>query len=377
MGIPTRMAAATSRLAAAAITLAGPMVLLAAHSDRGPWLKGHEPLAFSLIAGFPLAFSVCSSLAIGVASPATSLARVLSCAIGAAAVFVLCALAAVPMMYGLAESRPCAGVAFSLLLAVVIAPAAAFQVWFLPVPGYRPWQFITLLLGAGSVAIASLSSGDVCSDVPLIPAKIWEAWPAILAALPAAGLVAIAARPVRPARAILLFLLAVLPFYVVKASYDGARYNVRTALTWPMRVWTDFIGWPERNALIQRVTARHDGAPVRIGEHWYRFTRVALWNPFTATVRRPDRVVAVQVAIPVEDIDLQEARLGKQASIELHITPVKNAPRGVPSVNDLTIATTDEDLAISIVAPRGREIDRQAVRDKIRRFIQASRVQPG
>lgn len=370
-------AVAGARLAAGFITLAGPALVLTAHSDRGPWANETlESTVFSLMSGLPLAFVFGSTLALGIAAPATSILRLLQLSSGTVTVLIISGAAAFPVMYGLGESRTCFGVSFALLLTVVTIPAAAIQVWSQPVPDHRAWQFSSLILGAGGAVIiaAASSSSGFCAGPPTIPSKVWESWPAILALFPTAALVMKAARPVHPLRAALLLLLATLPFYTAKAVFDSRQRDGLQVVVWPARVVAEFISWSERSAVIKDVTSLRLGRPIRIGEHWYQFNRVGLWNPFVGMKRWPNRVVGAQIDIPVEDIELPEARIGNSRWIQLNIDSGPNALRNAAAHNELYITAADEDLSIKIISPRDRELDRNAVREKLRRFIQSART---
>lgn len=363
-----------TRLVALVILVTGPALVLLADSDRGPWDGGL--FVYSLVPGFPLVALFCSALAFGLALPTTSIARQIAVALGAPAVLLICGFAALPILYGLGESSEfCSGPHSSIILAALILPAAAFQVWHLPVRDHRLWQFLALVTTSTGMLFAALAQQDICTTSPQVPARIWEHWPAILALIPAALLASKTAMPAAPSRMAALLLVAILPFYGIKAYYDLSQRGVGQALAWPVRVWQEFVGWPERDALIEKATVFRPGIPIRIGQHWYQFGKVGLWNAHPLPVRKPDRVGSVQVDVPADDVGLSGIAV-RDGWVQLHIAVARDANSPDQLDDGSYLRLSDEDLLVSVLVPRGRTLDRNAAQSELRRFIRAARVSP-
>lgn len=374
--MPPPCSRVSAKLAAILIALVGPAVVIAMQSDHGPWTPSGERLLFATVFGLPAVTLFSSTLAFGLAGPVITLWRLVGVALGTVAAFLAGGVLSLPLLYGLSESRTCFGAWTSAMSALLALPPAILHVWARPIPGRRGLQLLAQVAAVGGAsAISAATDGTpFCQRPPSVPEELWSTWPAILGVLPAAGLAAAMARPVRIPRGALLLALTALPPYLAKASYELDEVDAVPALLWPARVHERFIGWRERNALIKEVTSIRRGQPVRLGAHLYMFGRVGLWNPFLdMKMRRPDKITGVQVDIPIEDIGLPEIRIANLHWIQLNIGVGRTSREPGPS-SDRYIATIDEDLSIFVVIPSIGTFDREVVRDKIRRYIQAARA---
>jgi len=370
-----------SRVLAAVTVIIGPALLVFGRSDLGPWTPWSETVLLSV----PFAFHAFAAfgyvVATGVTRSDASALRTTIAAIGCLLIpFVTFALS-LPLLFGLGESDSGNDLAAGIGCGVLALPTAAFQVLvtrrriavsileFLSHPGTT----------GGAVLVGwflSQPSGHPIAE------RIFAGWPILLALTPFVALAVVGATAVPLRRLASACVLAAIPIYFGMTILDIKDGRGAEAVLWPARVWRDFINVDEHLALIRAVTTIHPGVPVRIGEYWYRFEHPSIENawPPPSNVRRPDRIVFLQLDIPADDLDLPEMRITGdhvQLNIATASLPFGDSTRS-PEVLERGgyVAIADRDLIVHVVAPRNRDIDRTAVREKLRRFIRNARVEP-
>lgn len=257
-------------------------------------------------------------------------------------------------------------------MAVLALPTALFQVSVLRDRySARFLQILAHLIAASGVVLAAnwLASEDQ---------QLYSIMPALIVLIPFVALAMRGATPQASWRLVLACILGLLPVYIAKTMLDARTETMERAATWPARVNRDYVSPAERNGLIKRVTTIRPGVPVRIGEHWYRFKRIGFQNPRAGVVRSPDRITYLQLDLPAEDLDLRE--IAPRDHVQLNITLVnEDEAHDVKTrieKNPTWIAIVERDLLIHIFVSPKLEIDHNVVREKIRRFIQAARVDP-
>lgn len=359
-----------SRTAAATAVLTGPLLLVYGRSDLGPWSHFAERLLWSVpfsFFGFAVAGYV---LAKGLLGESRSVARTSAVAAGCVVVVSVTPLLAFPLLFGLGEA--CNLWLSLVVLTILLAPAAAFQ-RLLPAYRTNAWiEFLACLIaGVGASLIGSLIvAPSSCGSIGDYKSYLMDGWPMLFATLPLVVLAVREADAVPIRLPVLAFILAALPPYAAKTIIDYQKAKSWTAILWPQEVWSDFISTAERNAEFQRVNRILPGVPARIGEHWYRFQRMGLQNPMMGNQRRFDRINAIQLDIPADDLDLWEKPI-LERWFQLNIGRRTGEPR--PDDNS-TITVSFADLSIQVVVPRGRTIDREEVRRKITRFMENAQV---
>ena len=263
-------------------------------------------------------------------------------------------------------------------MALFAVPTAVFQVFALPDRGTsRLLQVVAHISVAGaSFMVAAYAVGSPCGVIGLRQPHVFSAWPALFALLPFVALAVRVAKPQAAWRLGLALVLAVLPVYAAKTRIDARLEDTQQAVRWPMRVYSDFMSTADHYALWRRVSTIRPGVPVRIGEHWYRFERIGFQNPIsTPPMRRPDRILTLQLDVPADDLDLREVViLAGRVQLNICATTSTRCAPFMTEPSPKTVIARDRDLSISVVVPLG-EINRDAVRDKIRRFIQKARVE--
>jgi hypothetical protein len=254
------------------------------------------------------------------------------------------------------------------------APAAALQTVILRTSTSKSVSefFAYLAVSAGAIVLgAAFVTGSQCGGLPQHPNAMFESWPILFATMPLVLLAMREAAPASAGRLILAAALVLAPLYATKAVLDFHRTGNWTAALWPATVWTDFIGSEERYALFRKVATIYPGVPVQIGEHWYQFRRLKFQNPMWGRERRPDRITAIQLSLPADDLDLRDLAIIDD-EIQLNIgTRGRGEPfAGSPS----TVQAIFADLTITVFLPRGRQFDHEDVRRKIVRFMQGAQV---
>lgn len=357
-----------TRLAAAFTVIVGPALLIYAAADIGPGSGWIGRNGWPWPSGFQAAAAFGYTLAIGLLGAQYGVLRTLTAAIGCIVLPFATGVLGSVLLFGVTPSS-WASAAWVSLFAL---PTALFQVLVLRNRySVRFLEILAHVIATGGVMIIMSLFYQRSSQ------GLFSAWPALLTALPFVALATWRLGPQVPWRFGLSCLLALLPVYTVKTAIDARSEPIAWAATWPVRLYSEYISPAERDAIIKQVTAIRPSVPVRIGEHWYRFERIG----FRASVRanniwRPDRILSVQLDIPVADIDLRE--IAFRDHVQLNIIAVTD---GRPAQTTewiekfgTQVAIRDRDLLISVVVPRKSNIDREAVRDKIRRFIENSRV---
>lgn len=352
-------------------------MLVYGRSDLGPW----SPWSESVLLSAPVAFYAFAAfgyvLATGVTRADASMPRTATAAVGCLVIPFVTFKLSLPLLFAIGEngSYLAGGIAFGVLA----LPTAAFQVLVtrrgITVSLLEFFSYVCATAGTFLVRwILSWPLGDPDAD------RIFGDWPFLLTLAPFVALAASQATVVPSWRSAWACLLAAIPIYSAMAILDiKDRRGVEAAL-WPARVWSDFISTNEQLALAEAVTTIRPGIPVRIGEHWYRFehSKVAVAWPPPLLVRRPDRIIFLQLDVPADDVDLTEMRIIDDY-VQLDITTASLPSR--LSADELErggtyVAISDLDLIVSVVAPRNRDIDRTIVRNKLRQFIQNARVEP-
>jgi hypothetical protein len=361
-----------SRLAAAVLVLAGPVLFVYGRSDIGPWSSIRENLLWSVPWAFFASAAAGYAVVKGLLGKTPALPRTL--------LAILCVFVALPILFGIflpllfGLGVACNVWAAAVILPLMTAPAAALQVFILRSRTSRPVIefFAYLAVSCGAILLgAAFVPGARCGDLPNYQIDMFQSWPILFATIPLAILAMREAAPVSAGRLILAAALALSPLYLTKAALDLHRTGNWNAALWPANVWTDFIGAHERNALFKKVTTIYPGVPVRIGEHWYQFQNIGFQNPMRGNERRPDRINAIQLDIPADDLDLRDLIITGQ-HIQLNIGTLHPGQSVTDSPS--TVQTAFTDLTISVVLPRGREIDREDVRRKLLRFMQNAQV---
>jgi hypothetical protein len=362
-----------TRIVAAIAVIAGPALLIYAGSDLGPWSRWPEQLMWSVPFGLYATAAFGHSLAIGLLGGRYGVLRTF---VAAAGCLIVAVVSIVPVLVVLHDPGCHLWMATGIM-ALYAIPTTLFQVFALPDRTVSRWlQAAAHIVAAGaSFPLAAYAVGSPCGVVGLRQPHVFAAWPALLALLPLAALAVRAARPQLPWRLGVACLLSILPVYSGKAYIDTRERSTREALRWPMRVPSDFISPADHYALFRRVSTIRPGVPVRIGAHWYRFERFGFQNPVaTPPVRRPDRILMLQLDVPAEDLDLQELAM-KNGHVQLNMHVTENSKQSTMIERSKTsVAIRELDLVIFVAATRDREIDRDAIRSKIRRFIQNARL---
>lgn len=362
----------TSRVAAAALVLAGPALLVYGRSDLGPW----SSLADNLLWSVPWAFFALAAAgyaaAKGLLGEAPSLPRTLIAILSA--LVVAPGLPAIfwPILFGLGEACNVWGT--TVFLTLMTAPAAALQTVILRTSTSKSVTefFAYLAVSAGAIVLgAAFVTGSQCGGLPQYPNAMFESWPILFATMPLVLLAMREAGQASAGRLILAAVMALAPLYVTKAVLDFHQTGNWTAALWPATVWTDFIGSEERYALFRKVATIYPGVPAQIGEHWYQFRRLKFQNPIWGNERRPDRITAIQLSVPADDLDLRDLIIIDD-EIQLNIgTRRRGEPfAGSPS----TVQAKFADLTITVILPQGRQFDHEDVRRKIVRFMQGAQV---
>jgi hypothetical protein len=361
----------TSRAVAVVIVIAGPALLLYARSDLGPWSPWPERTIFSVPYGF-FACAVSSyALALGSVAPEIRALRVVVAALGCLLVTLGSAVAASPLFFGMSDAP------FWMLLTMVgisALPAAIIQP---VVMGSRIKMGIVEIIAHVLVMIGAFLIQARLPGGILIPVeRIFGSWPLLLALTPYVALCVVRATGISGARLALAIILGLAPVYEAKAAFDFRQGYGLQALVWPLRIPGDFIGHTDPQALIKKVTTISPGVAVRIGEHWYKFDRIGFQNPRSTTQRRPDRIAFAQIDIPADDLDLREiAILGDKVQLN-----IRSSSPALPSMESGSrspyIAIREGDLEIYVVAPQRSDVDRELVREKLRRFMRNARVDP-
>jgi hypothetical protein len=370
-----------SRVLAAVTVIIGPALLVFGRSDLGPWTPWSETVLLSV----PFAFHAFAAfgyvVATGVTRADASVLRATVAAIGCLLIpFVTFALS-LPLLFALGESGSGNNLAAGIAFGVLALPTAAFQV--LVTPRKIAVSILAFLSHPGTTGGAVLVSW-FRSQPPGEPIaeRIFAGWPILLVLTPFVALAVVGASAVPLRRLASACVLAAIPIYFGMTILDIKDGRGAEAALWPARVWRDFISVDQHLALIKAVTTIHPGVPVRIGEYWYRFEHPGVENawPPPSSVRRPDRIIFLQLDIPADDLDLPEMRITGdhvQLNIAMASLPFGNGTR---SPGELErggyVALADRDLIVYVVAPRNRDIDRTEVREKLRRFIRNARADP-
>jgi hypothetical protein len=229
-----------------------------------------------------------------------------------------------------------------------------------------------LAVPCGAILLsAAFVTDSRCGGLPQYQIGMFQSWPILFATMPLVLLAMREAAPTSAGRVILAAAMALAPLYVTKAALDFHRTGNWIAALWPARVWTEFIGAQERNALFKKVATIYPGVPAQIGEHWYQFQRIKFQNPMWGSERRPDRITAIQLSIPADDLDLRDLIIiGQEIQLNIGTLGRREPFAGSPS----TVQATFADLTITVILPRGREFDHEDVRRKLVRFMQNARV---
>jgi hypothetical protein len=370
-----------SRVLAAVTVIIGPALLVFGRSDDGPWTPWSETVLLSV----PFAFHAFAAfgyvVATGVTRADTSALRAAIAAIGCLLIpFVMFALS-LPLLFALGESSNGYDLAAGIGFGVLALPTAAFQVL---VTRRRVAVSILEFLSHPGVTGGTVVVGWFLSWPPTGPIaeQVFAGWPILLALTPFVALAIVGATAVPLRRLASACVLAAIPIYFGMTIFDIKDGRGAEAALWPARVWREFISVDQHLALIKAATTIHPGVPVRIGEHWYRFEHPGIENawPPPSNVRRPDRIVFLQLDIPADDLDLPEMRIHGdhvQLNIATSSLPFGDSTRS-PEVleRDGYVAIPDRDLIVYVVALRNRDIDRTEVREKLKRFIWNARAEP-
>jgi hypothetical protein len=285
---------------------------------------------------------------------------------------IFTAIVTIPLMFGLTAGGPPTW-AWAAWMALFAVPTALWQVLVLrDRHNARLLQIAAHLTLAGGVFLITdwLFSRDQ---------RFLSTWPALLAVLPFIALAMRGAVPQAAWRPAVALLLALLPIYAAKTMIDARSETMARAAMWPLRVYSDYISPTERNALVKKVTTIRPGIPIRIGERWYRFERIGLQNPRPDPARRPDRISWLQLDIPAEDLDLREIAYREHVQLNIVVDSDNEITRKmIASIekNPLYVKLREGDLHIYVVVRRDSPADHNIVREKIRRFIRAARVDP-
>lgn len=370
-----------SRVLAAVTVIVGPALLVFGRSDLGPWTPWSETVLLSV----PFAFHAFAAfgyvVATGVTRADASALRATVAAIGCLLIpFVTFALS-LPLLFALGESGSGNNLAAGIGFGVLALPTAAFQV--LVTRRKIAVSILEFLSHPGTTGGAVLVSWFL-SQPPGEPIaeRIFAGWPILLVLTPFVALAVVGASAVPLRRLASACVLAAIPIYFGMTIFDIKDGRGAEAALWPARVWRDFISVDQHLALIKAVTTIHPGVPVRIGEYWYRFEHPGVENawPPPSNVRRPDRIIFLQLDIPADDLDLPEMRITGdhvQLNIAMASLPFGNGTRSPEELErGGYVAIADRDLIVYVVAPRNRDIDRTEVREKLRRFIRNARADP-
>jgi hypothetical protein len=350
-----------SRALAAVTVVIGPAALVYARSDLGswtPWSKGillSVPFAFHAFAAFGYV------VATGVTRADRSALRAAIAAIGCLVIPFATLALFLPLLFALGESDAGA-LAEGFAVAVLALPTAAFQVLVTRRRiAVSVLEFLSHPCAAGGAflltRVLSLPTGNEMAD------RIFQAWPILLALAPFVALAIVGASAVPLRRLAGACVLAAIPIYAGMTMWDIKDGGGAAAVLWPARVWSDFISVSDHLALVRAVTTIRPGVPVRIGEHWYRFDRPGVGNARPSNVRRPDRIVFLQLDIPADDLGLPEMRITRdqvQLNISTASAPFATSERLAEEAErgGFEVAIADRDLIVSVVAPRNRAIDR-------------------
>jgi hypothetical protein len=367
-----------SRVLAAVTVIIGPAVLVYGRSDLGPWTPWSENVLLSVPFAFHAFAAFCYVVATGLTRADASTLRTTIAAVGCLLIPFATLALSLPLLFAIGESSNDPAVA--IVCAVLALPTATFQV--LVTRRRIAVSIVEFLSHPFATGGAVLVSG-VLSLPPEqgIADRIFQAWPILLALAPFVALAVVGASAVPLRRLALACVVAAIPIYAAMTILDIKSGRGVEAALWPARVWSDFISDSEHFALVRAVTTIRPNVPVRIGEHWYRFERPGIPYAWPGDVRRPDRIVFVQLDIPADDLDLPEMRItGDHVQLNIATPSLSFGNSGQPPEelerSGTFVAIADRDLIVYIVAPRNRDIDRSEVREKLRRFIRNARVEP-
>ena len=347
-------------------------------SDLGPWTPWSESVLLSIPFAFQASAAFGYVVTTGVTRADASTLRTAIAAAGCLLIPFVTLWLSLPLLFAVGENGNdlAAGISFGVLA----LPTAAFQVL---VTRRRIAVSILEFLShpcttGGAILVTWVLSqplGDPIAD------RIFGGWPILLALAPFVALAVVGATAVPLRRLASACVLAAIPIYSGMTILDIKDGRGAAAALWPARVWSEFISDDEHLALVKAVTTIRLGVPARIGEHWYRFERPGVLIAWPSNVRRPDRIVFLQLDIPADDLDLPEMRISSdqvQLNIATASLPFGNSGQSPEELErgGTYVAIADRDLVVYIVAPRNRDIDRTDVREKLRRFIRNARAEP-
>lgn len=286
-----------------------------------------------------------------------------------AAVLALIFLKSVPKERGVywqaAAMVASAAIIYALRPSVFLGDAAfspGFTAKAPPIPGYFP---------AGP-------SRTYHMDVPLSGALL-ASLPQFLGLVPLIAFVLIrAGRPLPFRRAMLFILVSAAPVFLAVSAVEFYKGRMQ-AFLWPVRFIADYVPKSERDAMVERLTTISDGAPVHIGEHWYRFDGLEHATAKPQSDMRPQTNVYASLSMKPDVLGLPDA-VGSPPHGSFGVS-IAQYPLGIPpnvSPERSRTHVREGDLIIWFFRPgiaRGWP-ENEVILDSLRRYIQSARTTP-
>lgn len=367
-----------SPILAGASVIAGPVFSVFYRSDLGQW-SGADAVLASAFAFHPIAafgYVVASS-----ASRAdTSALRTTIAAAGCLFILLVttpiwAAMGLAITDFGLARNH----FAIAIIFGVLAVPTALFQVLAMGRGiALATLEFLAHLIAAGGPFLVRWLLSQPTEGT--MGERLFEEWPDLLALTPFVALAVARATSVPLRQLCYAPMIAAAPIYVGIALSDFIGGSGLKSMVWPARVWSEFTNTKERADLIAAVATIRPGVPARIGHHWYQFERPGIQTnwPRTANVRRPDRIVYVQLPVRADDVGLPEMQTAEDPYVLLNIrvaSPVRPSPDDLESRGE-QVAIAVLDLVVDVGTRGHSNVERAKVREKLRRFMEDARVEP-